>query len=200
MCLSANYRVALEFTPASLLASLRRLIRLVRTVTALRAQVPQSDWMRAAREMAYSRGASFRYQRMKLESGLGAAGLELLAAFDHALSGDLMTPQCLPVLDQVLQHVQLSHEEKLRIVASMDLVLGLQLMDLSAGELNLRPASATLTAEEVSAVVEERERARQVRDFAKADELRRRLSAEGVALMDSEASGTWEWVPQLQDR
>jgi len=199
MCLSANYRVALEFTPASLLASLKRLTRLVRTVTALRAQLPQSDWMQPGRELAYSRGASFRYQRKMMEEKLSAGGYKLLAAFDCALSADLMTPQCLPVLDQALRDAQLSPEEKLRVVANMDLVLGLRLMDLSVAELNLRPASATLTTEQVSALVKERERARQARNFAKADEIRRTLAAEGVALMDSEASGTWEWVPRLQD-
>jgi cysteinyl-tRNA synthetase len=197
MCLSANYRNELEFTLCSLLASLKRLKRLVKAVTALRHQVGEANWTAPAREITYSRGASFRYQRAAIESALSQASRDLIDAFDSALSSDLMTPQCLPILDEALQHKDLPPEEKLRVVTSFDLTLGLRLMDVSPEDLNLRPVDATLTDEKVEGRVAEREQARRAKDFATADRIRDELSEAGVVLMDAEGRGAWEWMPRL---
>jgi cysteinyl-tRNA synthetase len=197
MCLSANYRNELEFTLCSLLASLKRLKRLVKVVTALRHQVGEANWTAPAREITYSRGASFRYQRAAIESALSQASRDLIDAFDSALSSDLMTPQCLPILDEALQHKDLPPEEKLRVVTSFDLTLGLRLIDVSPEDLNLRPVDATLTDEKVEGRVAEREQARRAKDFATADRIRDELSEAGVVLMDAEGRGAWEWMPRL---
>jgi cysteinyl-tRNA synthetase len=108
-----------------------------------------------------------------------------------------MTPQCLPILDEALQHKDLPPEEKLRVVTSFDLTLGLRLMDVSPEDLNLRPVDATLTDEKVEGRVAEREQARRAKDFATADRIRDELSEAGVVLMDAERRGAWEWMPRL---
>ena len=111
--------------------------------------VGEADWTAPAREITYSRGASFGYQRAAIEAGLSQASRDLIDAFDSGISSDLMTPQCLPILDEALQHKDLPPKEKLRVVTSFDLTLGLRLMDVSPEDLNLRPVDATLTDEKV---------------------------------------------------
>lgn len=199
MCLSANYRNELEFTYPSLLASLQRLKRLARTVMALREAVGNVAWLAPAREIVYSRGASFCYQRRAIEDGLPQTANALVDACDRALSSDMMTPTCLVVLDETLRHEDLTPEQKLRVVTSLDLTLGLRLIDLSPGDLNLRPADAGLTDQEVEERVSAREEARRRRDFVTADHLRDELSGAGVVLMDVEGQSTWEWVPRLPE-
>jgi cysteinyl-tRNA synthetase len=199
MCLSANYRNELEFTYTSLLAALKRLKRLVKAVEELRKAVGNVEWLAPVREIAYSRGASFGYQRSVLEQGLPDAARALVAAYDAALSADLMTPNCLTVLDEAMQDKALSPQQRLRVIASLDLTLGLRLIDLTSRDLSLRPADAALTDAEVERHVEEREEARRRRDFATADRLRDELGTVGVSLMDTERRGMWEWVPRIPD-
>jgi cysteinyl-tRNA synthetase len=199
MCLSANYRSELEFSYLSILAALKRLKRLVKAVTALREVSGSADWMAPAREVIYSRGASFSYQRAAIEDGLPDAAKMLIDTFDQALSSDLMTPACLTVLDDVLQSKDLAPEQKLRVIASLDLTLGLRLLFISPSDLSLRPHDALMTDDEVEQRVSEREKARRHRDFTRADYLRDELSAAGVLLMDAEGQGSWEWAPRLPD-
>ena len=196
LCLSSHYRSELEFSSQTLHASLTRLKRLVQAVAALRAQVPPSDWMRVLKEYRYSCGASFGYQREFAEAALPPAGQALLDKLDQALANDLMTPRALPLLDDALHHRALTAEQKLRVVASMDLVLGLKLLDTHRAHLGLRPENAPLTDKEVEALVAERQKARQDRDFATSDRIRNQLTAAGVEIMDGQVL-SWEWNPTL---
>ncbi|WP_076069419.1 cysteine--tRNA ligase [Sphingomonas montana] len=198
LCLSSHYRSELEFSVDSLGAALTRLKRLVSAVSALRDRATDTAWLRVLAESRDTRGAATSYQRSVIEEPLSNAARVWLDRFDAAIAADLMTPQALPVLDEAISTKALSADERLRLVASMDLVLGLGLVTLDRRALSIRPVTAMLDDAQVAALIADRAAARAARDFAESDRLRDRLAAGGVDVMDGDPLG-WEWRPLLGD-
>ena len=194
LCLSAHYRSELEFSPEALAAALTRLQRLAIATEQLRAQAGDPDWLRLIAEAAASKGASFAYQRAVIEAGLGAKALALVAQFDAALSGDLMVPQALPLLEQALSDKAIPAEERLRLVASMDLALGLGLLGVARSDLRVRPADARITESEIESRLEARQQARAAKDYAASDRIRDELAEARVAVMDGAGAMRWDWI------
>ncbi len=168
LCLQAHYRSELEFSAENLAAALTRLKRLVMTVTALKAKA----------------------------EGEGIAPQEWLERLDQAVSDDLNTPRALPILDELLAEKKLSPADRLAALAEFDAVLGLNLLALTREELRVRPANATLTPEQISDRLVERQQARVVKDFQRSDTIRDELAAAGVEVMDGDPLG-WDWKPAL---
>ena len=168
MCVSAHYRSELEFSPENLSAALTRLKRLVMTVAALKAKA----------------------------SGEGQALEPWLKRLDEAVSDDLNTPKALPILDELLTEKSLSPPDRLATLAEFDAVLGLNLLGLTRDDLRVRPATATLTADEIEARLVERKEARVAKDFARSDAIRDELATSGVEVMDGDPLG-WDWKPTL---
>jgi cysteinyl-tRNA synthetase len=167
MCLQAHYRSELEFSWDGLAAALTRLKRLVMAVANLRAQA----------EPAPVAGAKFQ---------------PFLQRFEAAVSDDLNTPVALTVLEEVAALKKVDAGEKLAALATMDAVLGLNLLSLDRAELRLRPTAATVGEEEIEATLAARKEARAAKDFATSDRLRDELAAQGVEAMDGDSLG-WEW-------
>jgi cysteinyl-tRNA synthetase len=198
LCLSAHYRSELEFSLEAVAAALTRLKRFAIAIAALKTEAALDEAMlRPSRELRFSKGASFDWQRRVLEADLSAEALGFLARFDEALSADLMTPQALPVLDAVLAST-LSAAEKLRLVASFDLALGLGLLEVDRRGLSVRPKTAALDDAAIAAMLDARQLARADKDFAAADAARDGLKAAGVEIMDGDPL-RWEWRPLLDD-
>jgi cysteinyl-tRNA synthetase len=168
LCLQAHYRSELEFSAENLAAALTRLKRLVMAVTALKAKA----------------------------EGEGIAPQIWLDRLDEAVSDDLNTPKALPILDELLAEKKLSPADRLAALAEFDTVLGLHLRHLTREELRVRPANATLTPEEISDRLVERQQARVVKDFQRSDTIRDELAAAGVEVMDGDPLG-WDWKPAL---
>jgi cysteinyl-tRNA synthetase len=168
MCISAQYRSELEFSPENLSAALVRLKRLVMTVAGLKAKA----------------------------NGQGTAPAAWLKRLDAAVSDDLNTPKALPVLDELLAEKSLSPEDRLAALADFDAVLGLNLLTLTRDDLRVRPADATLTATDIESRLAERKDARAAKDFPRSDAIRDELAAAGVEVMDGDPLG-WDWKPQL---
>ncbi|MDO6413157.1 cysteine--tRNA ligase [Sphingomonas sp. BIUV-7] len=196
LCLSSHYRSELEFSTDALAAALVRLKRLVLAIGQLKDKAGPLPWLLPALEMTATRGASLAFQRATIEAPLGDKARALVEAFDAALSADLMTPQALPLLDEALTMKSLDAEERLRIAASFDMALGLNLMTVDRRALAPRPAAAILTAEQVEAVLDRRRTARETKDYGTSDALRDELVAGGVDVMDGDAL-RWEWRPLL---
>ena len=195
LCLSAHYRSELEFSSDSVAAAATRLKRLVMSITKAAQSTHKSRYYRMLTEVNATRGASFAYQRAMLEDGLSAEAAGLLARFDAAISSDLLVPQGLPLLDDALAS-PLPVDEKLRVVLSMDLVLGLDLLMLDRRALRVRPADAALSEQDVEERIARRKEAKSAKDFAGADNIRDELNAAGVELMDGDPLG-WEWAIRL---
>ncbi|MBA2935567.1 cysteine--tRNA ligase [Sphingomonas sp. CGMCC 1.13654] len=198
LCLGAHYRSELEFSLDAVAAALTRLKRLVIAIATLKAEATLDETLiRPAREAGFGKGASLDWQRKSLEDGLSGPALAFVGRFDAALSGDLMTPQALPTLDAVLTS-DLSTQEKLRLVASFDLALGLGLLALDRRALSVRPEGVDLADADVEALLDQRQQARATKDFASADAARDQIKAAGVEIMDGDPL-RWEWRPQLSD-
>ncbi len=197
--LTAAYRSQLEFSWDALVAARAQLRRLLLRIAELKAKVGSADWLRAAGEAKYSKGASLSYLREEIEGPLGEAAKAWVDKLDAALSDDLSTPRALADLGELVEIKQLTPEERLRLVATYDLALGLQLLTLEAAELSLKPKAATIAEAEIEAAIAERTAARKAKDFAAADALRDGLLAKGVALMDGPEGTAWAWEPLVAE-
>jgi cysteinyl-tRNA synthetase len=168
MCLSAHYRSELEFSGENLMAALVRLRRLVL--------------------------AAEKFRETEGKGGGNAAGY--LERLDAAMSDDLNTPKALPVLEELLADKQLGQEARLMTLTQFDTALGLNLLDLSRGDLRVRPADALVTEAEIETRLAQRKEARAAKDFARSDAIRDELLGGGVEVMDGDPLG-WDWKVEL---
>ena len=63
---------------------------------------------------------------------------------------------------------------------------------LTRADLRIRPKTATITEDEITAALARRKEARDAKDFATSDAIRDELAAQGVEVMDGDPLG-WEW-------
>lgn len=197
LCLSAHYRSELEFSPDALTAALTRLQRLVIAVESFRDKTGDSQWLRIVGEAGASKGASFAYQRSVIEQGLSTQSRDIIGQVDRALSTDLMVPQVLPILEEAVANKAIAVDEKLRLVASIDLALGLDLLRTRRIDLRVRPADARIDEAEIESRLEKRQQARAAKDYAASDRIRDELSGHGVAVMDGAGTMRWDWILEI---
>ncbi|NIJ62803.1 cysteine--tRNA ligase [Qipengyuania flava] len=166
MCLQAHYRSELEFSWEGLGAALTRLKRIVMAV-----------------------------ERLK-DAASGAPDhpkfAPLREKFAAAMADDLNTPIALVALEEALAVKKVDAGVKRAVIEEMDAVLGLGLVDLSRGDLRLRPRDATITEEEIEAELIRRKEARVAKDFTTSDAIRESLGEKGVEVMDGDPLG-WDW-------
>src|SRR5262249_18276378 len=160
----------------------------------LREKAGSPEWLRLVDEAAATKGAAFAYQREVIEAGLGAQAQALIAQFDEGLSDDLLGPEAPPRPEQTLADKATPADQKLGLVASMDLALGLGLLALRRIDLRVRPADARITDAEVESRIEERQLARAAKDYAASDRVRDQLAEAGVAVMDGAGPMRWDWI------
>ena len=98
-------------------------------------------------------------------------------AFNETINDDLNTPQALAVVWDLIKNDEVSSDDKLQTLFKFDEVLGL----------NLKEAwqSSQKIPTEVKKLVEERETARQAKDFQQSDKLRTEIEKSGYLLEDS---------------
>lgn len=197
--LQAHYRSQVDFSLEAIGSARVGLERILKRIGHLLAEAGDEGehLLRLSGEADSTTGGALGHLRSRFEDGLGSRARQQLDRFDEAVSEDLGTPKALAVLSAVLSDPDLGPLDALRLVASFDLVLGLQLLSLRPRELVMRPVGVTLSDAEVDELVAQRAQARADRDFARADEVRGRLAEAGVALEDGPAGTTWSW--QLRD-
>jgi len=186
MCLQAHYRSELEFSWDGLGAALTRLKRMVMAVAVLKARHAEPGSASIVPDAA--EGWTLKH----VQGDAGGKFAPLIERFDAAISDDLNTPVALTVFDEVLALKKVDPGEKLRVVAAMDAVLGLNLLSLTRTDLRICPKSATIEEAEIEAAMERRKAARAGKDFATSDAIRDELAAQGVEVMDGDPLG-WEW-------
>ena len=109
-----------------------------------------------------------------------------------ALSDDLHTPKALAELHGISRQIQQSHDaDQLRQLGSK-LLAGAWLLGL----LNRTPSdyfssSEQLDPETIESMLQERNEARSKRDFARADEIREELAAQGIDIEDTREGTRW---------
>jgi cysteinyl-tRNA synthetase len=110
-------------------------------------------------------------------TGRSQAATELDARFREAIAADIDMPHAVVVLNEAVSS-DLPGGEKYALLASWDQVLALDLEREGLGD-RWEPS------EEMQGLVAERDAARAAKDYARSDELRDRLQAMGVEVMDS---------------
>ena len=120
---------------------------------------------------------------------------ELRARFKEALDNDLNTSLAITALYDVLK-AKISGKAKLALIAEFDAVLSLGLID-RAEKLNQKPdGEGTDDAQDgdprILALIAERAEAKKNKNYARADEIRDMLAAEGVTLIDTPQGTTYK--------
>ena len=166
MCLQAHYRSELEFSWEGLGAALTRLKRLVMAAASARGaeEAPVAD------------------RRLT----------DLLTKFDATMADDLNTAVALTLLEEAAAMKKIDAGEKRAALATMDAVLGLDLLAIDRTDLRVRPKAATIAESDIEATLVRRKEARAAKDFAASDALRDDLIAAGVEVMDGDPLG-WDW-------
>ncbi|HMO75888.1 MAG TPA: cysteine--tRNA ligase [Sphingopyxis sp.] len=179
MCLQAHYRSELEFSWEGLGATFTRLKRLNSAVknAQIRMHVQAPD------------GGPIPDEAVTL----GPEVQQYLERFDAAISNDLNTATALVSLEELLGNKKLDARQVVRAAHQMNEVLGLGLFSGSAQRvLRIKPKAATISEEEIEAILTRRKEARAAKDFATSDALRDDLIAAGVEVMDGDPLA-WDW-------
>jgi cysteinyl-tRNA synthetase len=180
--LGGHYRSQLDFTTASVDAAQATLRRLVTRIEPLR-PLPEVETLQDARALLYSAANSDK---------AAAAYVEQL---DEAISADLATPRILATLQESLRDPDISAAGLRVVVAAADALLGLRLADLEPREVDRRRSVSDLDAAEVEMIerlLADRTKAREERDWSRADEIRAELEALGVQVTDTPAGPAWD--------
>ncbi|MGB5077971.1 MAG: cysteine--tRNA ligase [Sphingorhabdus sp.] len=167
MCLQAHYRSELEFSWENLAAAFTRLKRMVMAAAPLKDAMPAT---------------ALTEKRLT----------EPLMRFDQAVSEDLNTAMALTAIEEVLALKKVDPGQKRLAVATMDEVLGLDLLTTERADLRVRPRAAALDVEAIEQQLAARKQARAAQDFATSDKIRDELNAQGIDVMDGDPL-EWDW-------
>ncbi|GAB5349955.1 cysteine--tRNA ligase [Alteriqipengyuania sp. 357] len=184
MCLQAHYRSELEFSWEGLGAALTRLKRMLKVVAV-------QGW-KEYEATGNPIDAPSNFEPIPRDRWHEQAALGYLQDFEEAMSDDLNTPKALPIIESILGDPAMSNKLRWHHLATLDEVLGLNLLTLSREDLRIRPKDAVITEDEIEQALADRKAARAEKDFAKSDAIRDDLAAKGVEVMDGDPLG-WEW-------
>ena len=104
-----------------------------------------------------------------------------LGRFTEALEQDLSTPRALSELQGLVRDQAVPATDALAAIAKMDTVFGLELVATAAASLEERRAAEAEIASDprIESLIAERAEAKKAKNFARADEIRNQLKAEG---------------------
>jgi cysteinyl-tRNA synthetase len=110
-------------------------------------------------------------------------------AIVEALSNDLDTPEAFRIIDEAFDRINGTrtgniHQHALvSLIETIDETLGLQLLKTTPD-----------ISDDLKRTILERERARESKDYKKADQLRDRIEKEGVTVRDTSSGPIWEYI------
>lgn len=150
------------------------------------------DWSDATIEQAI-RTLDRLYGTLRDLSEIDAPAGDLPAAIEEALCDDLNTPNALAEISRLAGEARKasSMDEKRQLKSELlaaSAILGLLQQDPAAW---FSRGSADGDAERIQALVDERTTAKQSRDFARADAIRKQLADEGVLIEDTAQGVRW---------
>ena len=116
---------------------------------------------------------------------------DLPADFIAALCDDLNTPLAISLLHKMAKEANQGDEQAAANLKASAQMLGLLQEDETSWSRS-GGAAEGLSATQIEEMIAERQQARQNRDFAKADEIRDSLSAQGISLLDGADGTSWE--------
>lgn len=109
--------------------------------------------------------------------------------FNQAMQDDFNTPEALSVLFQMSRELNKTKDGSLAVtLKKLGSVLGI-LQD--APDVFLKSGLSEITPDVIESLIKARNEARKVRDFAKADDIRAKLQAQGIELEDTSSGTIW---------
>jgi cysteinyl-tRNA synthetase len=167
----AHYRTGLNYSDVHLEDARGALKRLY---TALDLIAKNPDWMRA--------DAQFSSKNIDWTNTYAAR-------FKAAMDNDFATPEAVAVLFELAAEVNRTQSVELAaLLKSLGGVLGL----LQSDPKTFLQAGAALDEAAIQGLIAERATAKATKNFARADEIRKELAAQGIVLKDSPQGTTWE--------
>jgi cysteinyl-tRNA synthetase len=109
-------------------------------------------------------------------------------AIIEAINDDLKTPEALKIIDDAFSIisdtnlVDINREVFLQLLETIDLTLGLQLVDTTPD-----------ISDDAKRIILERNQARIQKDWKKSDNLRNQLAKQGIVIRDTKQSSVWEY-------
>ena len=193
MCLQAHYRSELEFSWEGLQAASTRLKRIV---IQIRRISNDSQVMTELKRLHGQDGIFDPSMAPFLRSRISPTTNSQLDEFEKAVSDDLNTPIALTILESVIKNNQVTRRDRIRAVAIMDAVLGLDLLRMTRRRLRASKTGGTeqlsISDRDIEAVVKTRRLLRAMRRFDLIDGLKSVLNEWGVEVMDGDPLG-WDW-------
>ena len=170
LCLQAHYRSPLQFTWEALRGAQSALANLRSLYTGWLEELAAADT-----ETSIATSAEVSEDERAYRD-----------AFDSAIASDLNVPLALGVVWKMARDPALAAATKRSLLSRFDRILGLGVDKWRRAEL----------PEELKRLLDERDAARARRDYATADELRARLAAAGVEIMDTPSGTKWQINPK----
>ncbi|OGI60159.1 cysteine--tRNA ligase [Candidatus Nomurabacteria bacterium RIFCSPHIGHO2_01_FULL_37_25] len=117
-----------------------------------------------------------------LGKDIGKINKEYQKKFKECIEDDLDTPKALTVLWDILKDENISNDDKKATVLDFDKVLGL---GFEQTKKDIEKIRTEKIPKEIQELIEEREQARQNKDFTKSDELRKKINSLGYEVTDT---------------
>jgi len=196
MCLQAHYRSELEFSWEGLDAAAARLRRIIIQVRKLSSD---SKVMSDLRRVVDDNGVMSLSAIQALVSRFPKNLASRIDEFSAAIFEDLNTPKALTTLESIVKDKTLTQRDRVRAVAIIDSVLGLDLLRMTRRQLRVSKTGGTeqlsVSDRDVEALVRSRRLLKAVRRFDLVDGLKEVLAEWGVDVMDGDELG-WDWRPR----
>jgi len=121
---------------------------------------------------------------------LSSEAKEYQQRFFQFLEDDLRTAEALAIVWEVIKDAELKASEKYDLLLDFDQVFGLKLAELTIADIETAQPQAITDTDlptDIRKLVDQRESARQAKDWQRADELREQLLAKSFNVVDTEA-------------
>lgn len=171
--LGAHYRSQITFSPESMESAKSARKNLVQRIARILETAGKPESIPDSRELP-----------------AGSPALERLEAFRRHIEQDLNTPRALSEMQGLVRDAEIKPGEALAVLQAMDGVLGLKLLESALQ--SIAEAAPQEGDPRIEALIEERKAAKHSKNFARADEIRNLLKAEGIVLEDSPTGTTWK--------
>jgi len=191
LILNSHYRSPLDFSDAALFAAQSGYQKITETVKLVRKRLVTAE--RAVAGMPQA-------QQGEIDPEVAEQLKQLREKFDAAMNDDLNTSVALSVLFELVRLANNLPEDSKTTTETLNAVevifsrLGGEVLGIVKDEYpQVAQAEDELVGKLVDIVIEQRSEARKEKDFAKADDLRKRLENIGVVLEDKLDATQWRW-------